>query len=174
MNTIRRLQRQLVVSHKAILCIINTIKYYYTSPHNETKEQLCTDWVSCKHWSMMFLCTLIHFCLTANKFVDTELFTNFFFTKKATLLKNTSVTRTGPYCLCNHILEALWRVNITQATWPWKSDVRQTKRPQTKRRKKICWDCNNNTVKYQQGYCFLLGKRNGGLSNPHWAHMHPS
>ena len=82
MNTIRRLQRQLVVSHKAILCIINTIKYYYTSPHNETKEQLCTDWVSCKHWSMMFLCTLIHFCLTANKFVDTELFTNFFLPKK--------------------------------------------------------------------------------------------
>ena len=83
MNTIRRLQRQLVVSHKAILCIINTIKYYYTSPHNETKEQLCTDWVSCKHWSMMFLCTLIHFCLTANKFVDTELFTNFFFYQKS-------------------------------------------------------------------------------------------
>ena len=114
---------------------------------------------------MMFLCTLMHFCLTTNISVDTctELFTNFFFTKKATLLKNTQVTWTGPYSLRNHILGTLWRVNITQATWPWKRDVRQRKRRLEEERRKICWDCNNNTVKYRQGHCFLLSKRNGGL-----------
>ena len=38
MNDYNKEVVETVVSHKAILCIINIVKYYYASPHNETKN----------------------------------------------------------------------------------------------------------------------------------------